>query len=142
MAKDNPETNALTKSQDCKLSHCELSCQAEQFFCVPLPYCSPPGRPFPIKSLALSVCTVSSDNSLPSVRQEPIFGPWKEPPSCNVGGKVICKSHSRTPSRTPSSRVSLFCWLLRSFELTLGLSYTKAVDLSGCRSLPRLFGFH
>ena len=133
-----PETHPLTKNQDCKLRDCELSCEAEQIFCVPLSYCSPPGRPFPVKPLALSACTVSSDNSFPSVRQEPIFGPWKEPPSCNVGRKVICKSHSRTAS----SRLSLFCWLLRNSELTLGLSYTKAVDLSGSRSLPKLFGFH
>ena len=44
-----------------------------------LTYCSPPGCPFPIKSLALSAC-VSSDNSFPSVRKEPSFGPWKGSP--------------------------------------------------------------
>ena len=44
-----------------------------------LTYCSLPGCPFPIKSLALSAC-VSSDNSFPSVRQEPSFGPWKGSP--------------------------------------------------------------
>ena len=35
--------------------------------------------PFPIKSLALSA-RVSLDNSFPSVRQEPNFGPWKGVP--------------------------------------------------------------
>ena len=49
---------------------------AEQLSWVSSPRCSPPGRPFPIKSLALSA-RVSSDNSFPSVRQEPSFGPWK-----------------------------------------------------------------
>ena len=56
-------------------------------------HCEPPGRavflgfltlllsthvPFPNKiSCVVSTC-VSSDNSFPSVRQEPSFGPWKE----------------------------------------------------------------
>ena len=51
---------------------------AEQFSWVPSPSCSPPGRPFPI-NLLLGTC-VSSDNSFPSVRQEPSFGPWQGSP--------------------------------------------------------------
>ena len=70
LAKDYPETNPIT----IKLK--TASHVAEQFFWVPLPSRSPPGCPFPIKSLALSAC-VSSDNSFPSVRQEPSFRPWK-----------------------------------------------------------------
>ena len=75
LAKDHPETNPITIKLE-TVSHA-----AEQFSWVPLPYCSPPGCPFPIKSLALSrdLC-VSSDNSFPSVRQEPSFGPWKGSP--------------------------------------------------------------
>ena len=46
------------------------------FSWVSLPYCCPPRCPFPIKSLALSA-RVSVDNSFPSIRQEPSFGPWK-----------------------------------------------------------------
>ena len=72
-AKDNPETNPITIKPD-TASHV-----AEQFSWVPLPYCSPPRCPFPIKSLALSA-HVSSDNSFLSVRQEPSFGPWKGSP--------------------------------------------------------------
>ena len=49
--------------------------------------CSPPGCPFPIKSLALSA-RVSSDNSFPSVRQEPNFGPWKGVPLPTT--QVVC----------------------------------------------------
>ena len=49
------------------------------FSWVSLPYCSPPRCPFPIKSLALWA-RVSLDNSFPSVRQEPGFGPWKGSP--------------------------------------------------------------
>ena len=69
LAKDNQETNPITIKPE-TASHL-----TEQFW-VPLPYCSPPGCPFPIKSLALSA-RVSSDNSFSNVRQEPSFGPWK-----------------------------------------------------------------
>ena len=48
LAKDNPETNAIT------IKPKTVSHVAELFSWVPLPYCSPPGCPFPIKSLALS----------------------------------------------------------------------------------------
>ena len=50
---------------------------AEQFSWVPLPNCSPPGCPFPNKIPCFVSTCVSSDNSFPSVRQEPSFGPWK-----------------------------------------------------------------
>ena len=66
LAKDHLETNPIT-------------IKPEQFSWVPLPYCSPPGCPFPIKSLVLSA-RVSLDNSFPSVRQEPSFRPWKGSP--------------------------------------------------------------
>ena len=48
LAKDNPETNPITIKPE-TASHV-----TELFSWVPLPYCSPPGCPFPIKSLALS----------------------------------------------------------------------------------------
>ena len=44
----NPETNLITTKPE-TVSHV-----AEQFSWVPLPYCSLPRRPFPIRSLALS----------------------------------------------------------------------------------------
>ena len=46
-ARDNPETNPITIKPE------TVSQVAEQFSWVPLSYCSLPGRPFPIKSLAL-----------------------------------------------------------------------------------------
>ena len=73
LAKDHPETNPITIKPE-TTRH-----EAEQIRWVPWPSCSPPGCPFPIKSLALSAW-VSSDNSFPSVRQEPSFGPWKGSP--------------------------------------------------------------
>ena len=89
-AKDNPETNPITIKPE-TVSHA-----AEQFSWVPLPYCSPPRCPFPNKiSCFVSTC-VSLDNSFPSVRQEPSFGPWKGSPFlqqarwCNKLHSTIC----------------------------------------------------
>ena len=73
IGQSHPETNPIT------IKPKTASHASEQFSWVPLPSCSPPGCPFPIKSLALSAC-VSLDNSFPSVRQEPSFGPWKGSP--------------------------------------------------------------
>ena len=65
-----------------------MSHEAELFSWVPFPYCSPPGRPFPIKSLALSAHVspqtihfwILLEFRFSSVRQEPAFGPWKGSP--------------------------------------------------------------
>ena len=70
-ARANPETNPIP------IKPKPASQVAEQFSWVPLPYSSPPRLPFPIKSLALSAHVSPRDNSFPSVRQEPSFGPWK-----------------------------------------------------------------
>ena len=67
LAREKLETTPITIKAE------TVSQIAEQFSWVPLPYCSPPRCPFPIKSLALSA-RVSSDNSFLSVRQEPTFG--------------------------------------------------------------------
>ena len=48
LARDSPENITITIKPKTE-SHI-----AEQFSWVPSPSCSPPGRPFPIKSLALS----------------------------------------------------------------------------------------
>ena len=71
IGQSHPETNHH-KTQDCEP-------RGRAALLGSLTYCSPPGCPFPVKSLALSAC-VSSDNSFPSVRQEPSFGPWKRSP--------------------------------------------------------------
>ena len=73
LAKANPETNLIT------INPKTVSHVAELFSWVSLPYCSPPGCPFPIKSLVLShVCLFRQ--FIVSVRQEPSFGPWKGSP--------------------------------------------------------------
>ena len=64
-----------------------MSHVAEQFSWIPLPYCSPPGCPLPIKSLALS------DNCLLSVRHEPTLGALEgDPlPTTKLGDKRLYK---------------------------------------------------
>ena len=57
-----------------------MSHVAEQFPWAPSPSCAPPGRPFRIKSLALSARS-SLDSAFPSVRQELTLGvPEGHPP--------------------------------------------------------------
>ena len=73
LARDNPDTNHIVIKPEI------ASYMSEQFSQAPLPCCFLPRRPFPIESFDLSVL-VSSDNSFPSVRQEPTLGPCKGVP--------------------------------------------------------------
>ena len=77
LAKDHPETNPITIKSE-TVSHA-----AEQFSWVPLPYCSPPGCPFPIKSLALSAHVSPRTIHFQVLDKSPVSGPGKGPPSCN-----------------------------------------------------------
>ena len=77
MVKDHPETNPITIKPDI-VSH-----TAEQFSWVPLPYCSPPGCPFPIKSLALSAHVSPQTIHFRVLDKSPVSGPGRGPPSCN-----------------------------------------------------------
>ena len=79
LAKDNWETNPITIKPETE-SHV-----TEQLSWVPLPYCSPPGCPFPNKiSCFVSTC-VSLDSSFLSVRQEPSF--------CCKGSPFLQQNH-------------------------------------------------
>ena len=77
LVKDHPETNPITIKPE-TVSHA-----AEQFSWVPLPYCSPPGCPFPIKSLALSVHVSSQTIHFLVLDKSPVLGPGRDSPSCN-----------------------------------------------------------
>ena len=79
LAKDHPETNPITIKPE-TASHA-----AEQFSWVPLPYCSPPGCPFPIKSLVLSVHASPQTIHFQVLDKSPVSGPGRGPPSCNKG---------------------------------------------------------
>ena len=73
LAEGNPETNPITIKPE-TASHV-----AEQLSWVPLPSCSPPGRPSPIKPLALSA-RVSPWTIHFWVLDKSRFGPWKGSP--------------------------------------------------------------
>ena len=77
MARDNPEINPITIKPE-TVSH-----MAEKFSWVPLPCCSPPRCPFPIKSLALLASVSPWIIHFPSVRQKPTLGPRKGSPFLN-----------------------------------------------------------
>jgi len=55
----------------------------KQFSWVPLPYCSPSGCPFPIKSLALSALVCPRTIHFQVLDKCPVSGPGRGPPSCN-----------------------------------------------------------
>ena len=77
LAKDNPETNPIV------IKPKTASHTAEQFSWVPLPYCSPPGWPFAIKSLALSAHVSPQTIHFWVLDKSPLLGPGRGPPSCN-----------------------------------------------------------
>ena len=82
LVKGSPETNPITIKPEIA-SH-----EAKQLSWVPFPYCSLPGRPFPITSLPFCV---SLDSSFLNVRQKSSLGPWKwGPPSCNISNSQSC----------------------------------------------------
>ena len=75
--KDHAETNPITIKPE-TASHA-----AEQFSCVPLLYCSPPGCPFPIKSLALSAHVSPRTIHFRVLDKSSVSGSGRGPPSCN-----------------------------------------------------------
>ena len=83
LAKDNSETNSIIIKPE-TASHV-----AEQFSCVPLPYCSPPRCPFPIKSLALSAHVSPQTIHFRVLDKSPVSGPGRGLPSYNSGTRCI-----------------------------------------------------
>ena len=77
LAKDHPETNPITIKPE-TVSH-----EAELFSWVLLLYCSPPGCPFPIKSLALSARVSPWTIHFRVLDKSPVSGCGRGPPSCN-----------------------------------------------------------
>ena len=79
LAKDNPETNPITIIP-------KTSQVAELFSWVPLPSCSPPRCPFPVKSLALSARVSPRTIHFRVLDKNPVLRPGTGPPSCNRRG--------------------------------------------------------
>ena len=77
LARDNPETNLITVKPE-TVSH-----TAEKVSWVPLPCCSLPRRPFPIKSLALSARVFPRTIHFQVLDNSPLSGPGRGPLSCN-----------------------------------------------------------
>ena len=87
MAKDNPETNPIT------IKPKTVSHVTELFSWVPLPYCSPPWCPFPIKYLALSAHVSPQTIHFQVLDKSPVSGPGRGPPSCNSLVSLLSKEH-------------------------------------------------
>ena len=93
MGKDNLETKPITIKPE-TASHV-----TELFSWVPFPYCSPPGCPFPIKSLAWSAHVSPWTIHFRVLDKSPAAGPGRGPPSRNgTSGKASacqCRRHKR-----------------------------------------------
>ena len=87
LAKDHLETNPIT------IKPKTASHAAEQFSWVHLPYCSPPGCPFPIQSLALSAHVSPWTIHFRVLDKSPVLGPGRGPPSCNNTWDGFAASH-------------------------------------------------
>ena len=77
LVKDNPETNPIS------IKPKTASHVTELFSWVPLPYCSPPGCPFPINYLALSAHVSPRTIHFWVLDKSSVSGPERGPPSCN-----------------------------------------------------------
>ena len=74
LVKDNLKTNRINIKPE-TVSH-----EAEPFSWIPLPFCSPPGCPFPIKSLDLSAPVSPQAIHFRVLDKRPPFSPWKGSP--------------------------------------------------------------
>ena len=93
LAKDNPETNPITV-------------KPKQFSWVPLPYCSLPGCPFPIKSRALPAHVSPQTVHFQGLDKSPFWGPGRIPPFLNrtwvscIAGRLNHLIYQGSPRKT------------------------------------------
>ena len=97
LAKDNPETNPVT------IKPKTASHETQLFSWVPLPYCSLPGCPFPIKSPALSADVSPRTIHFWVLDKSPVSGPGRGPLSCNNWIFFLLLPAQSHPSRLPQS---------------------------------------
>ena len=107
---------------------------AEQFSWVPLPYCSLPGCPFPINSLALSAHVSPRTTHFRVLDKSPVLGPGRGPPSCKSGVPSPFPRDLLYPGIKPAS--------LRPRALAGGLFTTRATWAApvSCWPDPAAFG--
>ena len=133
LAKDNPETNPITIKPE-TASHV-----AELFSWVPLPYCSPPGWPFEIKSLALSAHVSSWTIHFRVLDKSPVLCPGTGPPFCNKTRTATCSQihiislHPGTLSG--NSNCNFWCLTHRT-EVLLGTFSQLGLQMCCVRGLP------
>ena len=137
LAKDNPETNPITIKPKTS-SH-----MAELFSWVPLPYCSTPRCPFPIKPLALSAHVSPRTIHFWVLDKSPVSGPGRGPPSsvqfsCWVVSDSLWPhgpQHARPPCPLPTPiAYSNSCPLSQWYHLTILFS---VIPFSSCpQSFP------
>ena len=87
LARGHLETNPIT------IKPKTASHGAEQFSWVPLPSCSPPGCPFPIKSLALSAHVSPRTIHFRMLDKSTVSGPGRGPPF--LQHVYQCRRHKR-----------------------------------------------
>ena len=93
LARDNPETNPVTVKPE-TASHV-----AEQFSWVPLPCCSLPGCPFPIKFLALSARVSPRTINFWVLDKSPFSGPEGVPLPATAGELRFCMPHGMVKNK-------------------------------------------
>ena len=79
LTKDNLETNSITIKLETTSHVTEQSSRVSS-----LPYCSPPGHPFPVNSLALSTHVSPRTIYFWVLDKSSLSGPGRDPPSCNI----------------------------------------------------------
>ena len=133
LAGDNLETNSITIKPE-TASHV-----AELFSWVPLPYCSPPGWPFEIKSLALSAHVSSWTIHFRVLDKSPVLCPGTGPPFCNKTRTATCSQihiislHPGTLSG--NSNCNFWCLTHRT-EVLLGTFSQLGLQMCCVRGLP------
>ena len=109
LTKNNPETNLITIKPE-TVSHL-----AEQLSWAPFLSCSPPGRPFPIKSLALSARVSPWTVHVQVLDKSPVSGPGRGLLSCNSGVLLYKRKIHMAGSGSISSR-HLVAWMCSEDE--------------------------
>ena len=129
LAKDHWETNLVTIKPE-TASHA-----AEQFSWVPLPYCSPPGCPFPIKSLALSAHVSPRTIHFRVLDKSPVSSPGRDPPSYNI---TISSSGGSSPPRDwawASCVSSTGRWILNHWTTRKSLLFSSLEEIQKAQTV-------
>ena len=107
---------------------------AELFTWVPLPYCSPPGCPFPVKSLALSAHVSPHTIHFRMIDKSPVSGPGRGHPSCNRTGVSYIAGGFLTNWASREALKKYSCFVFSIVSLLSPLLYSSDGRLLSFRS--------